>query len=171
MHAALSPAALQKLLIDDLEKARKLEELLTEERLQLEKRDAGALDRLLPDKARLLAALEQSDSVRKALLEQSGFTTDGKGLRECCEYLDRQQSDLGREQQAGTLDELGAQLQQQLQYCHELSEINGSIVHRSRSNTQRLLDILRGKTSADAGTYTSSGFSDRQHDRRNLGNV
>ncbi len=165
----MSPGLIPKLLDTDLENARNLNELLREERSCLETRDVKALDDILARKAALLADMERNDRARREQLEEAGFAANREGLQDYCQQIARQQEALGRED-SNRLSETCEILFQELSICQELTEINGTIVSRSRNNNSRVLDILRGR-SDEADTYSESGDQGGQRDSRPLGSA
>ncbi len=181
MQTNLTPALFHKLLIDDLAHARQLEQLLSQERKCLEQRQLAELENLLPVKARLLADMEKHDISRKTWLDETGFTADRKGLHACCQYLDQQATDQQalaqqadrRQRSTGTpgFAALSDELHEQLDKCRVLIDIIGSIVHRSRSDTRKLLGILRGNTEQDNNTYTQRGDTSQRQNSRQLGSA
>jgi flagellar biosynthesis/type III secretory pathway chaperone len=176
MQTNLTPALVRKLLIDDLAHARQLEQLLSRERKYLEQRQLAELENLLPVKARLLADMEKNDISRKSWLDETGFTADRKGLHACCQYLDQmeleQQVDRSqRSSERPGFATLCEELHEQLDKCRILIDIIGSIVHRSRSDTRKLLGILRGSAEQDNNTYTQRGDTSQRQNSRQLGSA
>lgn len=171
MQTNLTPALIRKLLVDDLAHARQLEQLLTREREYLEQRQLAALENLLPVKAGLLAKMEKNDIARKSWLDESGFSADRKGLHACCEHLDQLAGQSMRIGEKPGFSVLNNELHEQLDKCRVLIDIIGSIVHRSRSDTRKLLGILRGSSGQDNNTYTQRGDTSQRQDSRQLGSA
>jgi len=171
MQTNLTPALIRKLLVADLAHARQLEQLLTREREYLEQRQLAALENLLPVKAGLLAKMEKNDIARKSWLDESGFSADRKGLRACCEHLDQLATQSVRNGEKPGFSVLSNELHEQLDKCRVLIDIIGSIVHRSRSDTRKLLGILRGSPGQDNNTYTQRGDTSQRQDSRQLGSA
>ena len=140
----MSINSMQQLLEKDLINSSKLENLLRCEREQLEQRNIGALSETLIEKAYLLADIEANDHARQKILASFGEATDNGALRDYC-------SENG-------LTTLYKDLLKSIQQCSDLTNINGVIVHRSKLNNRRLLDIMQGKNSQPS-VYTSHGDS------------
>jgi flagellar biosynthesis/type III secretory pathway chaperone len=147
----MSATSMQQLLEKDLLNTHNLENLLRSERVQLEKRDIGALSNTLIEKAQLLANIEANDDARRKLLASLHKSDDNSGLREYCE-------------QEG-LQDLYRDLLNSLRQCSDLTTINGAIVHRSKLSNRHLLDIMQGKTS-QPGVYTAQGDASSTSDSR-----
>jgi len=161
-------STLQKLLERDLENAQQLDKLLTEERGLLERRDVTALDGLLGRKADLLARMEKNDGLRRQYLLEQGFTPDRKGLRACCEQLDTGRSPETTPSRATT--EVCDALFTALARCRETTAVNANIVHRSRNNNNRLLNLIRGG-SARPEVYSPHGAAGSSPENRTLGSA
>jgi len=142
---------MQQLLEKDLINATNLETLLRSERMQLQKRDIGALSNTLIEKAQLLANIEGNDDARRKLLVTFGKSADNGGLLDYC----KQQG----------LEPLYRDLLQSLQQCSDLTNINGAIVHRSKLSNRHMLDIMQGKSSVPS-VYTHNGDASSTSDSR-----
>lgn len=147
----MSEISFQSLLEKDLHNADALAVLLQGEREQLATRDIDALNKILMEKALLLADIERNDDSRRKMLASFGHSADNQALREYCN-------------KAG-FGPLHEQLQSRLKTCAELTDINGAIVHRSRLSNRHVLDIMQGK-SAHASVYTSQGGTNKQTESR-----
>lgn len=176
----MNTTALQHLLEQDLEGARQLNTVLLDERRLLERRDVKALDQLLGRKAELLAQMEKNDRARRQFLQEAGFESDRGGLQACCEYLDtRRQSPGQRSGAAGqtqppasthSLPSLCEALFTALAQCREATAVNANIVHRSRSNNTRLLNLMRGGTTRP-DVYNPRGTAGAKPENRTLGSA
>ncbi len=155
-------SSLRTLLEQDLDNARRLSRLLLDERHLLEQRDVRELDRLLGDKATLLARMEKHDGLRRGQLEQAGYDADRSGLQACCRDLDQQHG--------GALDGLCQTLFTELAHCREATAVNANIVHRSRHNNARLLELIRGGT-GHPDLYGPGGTAGARPENRTLGNA
>lgn len=147
----MSEISIQSLLEKDLHNADALAVLLQGEREQLAIRDIDALNKILMEKAQLLADIERNDDSRRKMLASFGHSADNQALREYCS-------------KAG-FGPLHEELQRKLKTCAELTDINGAIVHRSRLSNRHVLDIMQGK-SAHASVYTSQGGTNKQTESR-----
>lgn len=153
---AMTTDEIPALIESDLANTQALCQLLQEERQQLEARNLEALQHLLLQKTRLLAAIESNGNSCKSLLQQAGFPGTRQGMSEYCRQLD--------------LTVPFTALQDSLRKCKELTLINGAIVHRSKINTMKIIDILRGIPTG-SGLYTHAGESAHATEFRSLGNA
>ncbi len=149
----MSDTSFHSLLQKDLQNADQLAALLKQEREQLVARNIDELNRILMEKAQLLAEIERNDDTRRKMLASFGHSVDNQALRDYC-------------QKAG-FGALHEQLQLKLKACAELTDINGAIVHRSRLSNRHVLDILQGKT-GQTSVYTSHGGTHKQSESRAL---
>lgn len=147
----MSEKAFQSLLEKDLHNAESLVTLLQSERAQLASRDIDALNRILMEKAQLLADIERNDDSRRKMLASFGHSAENQALSDYCNNVG-----FGAMYQA---------LQRSLKTCAELTDINGAIVHRSRLSNRHVLDIMQGK-STHASVYTSQGGTNKQTETR-----
>lgn len=144
----MSGTDLTALLESDHERLQTLIELLQAEKSCLEGRDLEQLAGLLEAKQQLMSAIEQSDHQRRQLLQKAGLAPDQTGfaaLRTILANTEDQQS-----------VDLLTSIENRLQQCRQLNEVNRVIVHRSRLNTQRVLGMLRGNE-PQPGLYDSHG--------------
>ncbi|ALO46663.1 flagella synthesis protein FlgN [Pseudohongiella spirulinae] len=139
-----------------------LSEVLQAERDCLERRDLKNLTRLLQQKQTLLTAIETNDFNRRRLLQQAGAPADRTSLSQLRVLLENSTDT--------ALTTLLENIENKVRHCREMSETNSIIVHRSRLNTQKALDIMRG-TEAVNGLYTSHGSTQAGTVKRDLGNV
>lgn len=153
---------LQQLLEDDRKQLDALSEVLQAERSSLEQRDLEKLTGLLQQKQLLLGNIEGNDYKRRQLLQKAGVPAAQTSLAQLKKLLGQ-----GDDQ---TMVSLLESIEQRLSQCRELSETNSVIVHRSRLNTQRALDILRGPESL-SDLYTSHGSTRSGVTKRDLGNA
>jgi flagellar biosynthesis/type III secretory pathway chaperone len=170
----MNRTALQKLLEQDLGGAQQLNALLLDERRFLERRDVKALDQLLGRKADLLARMEKNDQARRSYLQEAGFEPDRGGLQACCEYLDGQHRSSDQAspdaEQPSAMQSLGEALFVALALCREATAVNANIVHRSRSNNTRLLNLMRGVTTRP-DVYNPRGTAGAKPENRTLGSA
>ena len=170
----MKTTALRTLLEQDLDGARQLNTVLLDERRLLERRDVKALDQLLGRKADLLARMEKNDQARRKHLQEAGFESDRGGLQACCQHLDSQsrspEHSSEGEQHAASLESLSEALFAALAQCREATAVNANIVHRSRSNNTRLLNLMRGG-SERPDVYNPRGTAGSKPENRTLGNA
>lgn len=124
--------------------------LLMAERASLTDRDSVKLHDLLNQKTELLIQLEKNASERTQLLLDAGLKGDDQGMSN---YFDSLPTNA-----ASTLREQWKTLKEGLQSCKTANQINGTILHRSKSQVDTLLNILRGQ-SGDQKIYTDAGKS------------
>lgn len=152
----MTTGALQPLLEQDLDGARQLHALLLDERRLLERRDVKALDELLGRKADLLARMEKNDQARRRFLQEAGYEPDRGGLQACCDHH--------------SLRSLNDDLFAALAQCRDATAVNANILHRSRSNNSRLLNLMRGGDSRP-DTYNPRGTAGARPENRTLGSA
>ena len=143
----------------DLQCTNDLIDLLKQERAALRDRNVVQLTELLTRKTDLLAALEQSSLERSALLTQEGFSLDGEGMRA---FLATRQPELSKR-----LAESWSQLEQQLEQCNALNEINAKIAHRSQLTATHILGILTGG-SQHLELYSARGVPSDSKERQTI---
>jgi len=130
-----------------------LNTLLIAERSALRERDTANIQSTLNQKNDLLKQLELNGTARSQLLASAGLKGDEHGMESYLESLPVTASQL--KQQWLTLKE-------KLQTCKDANQINGTIVHRSKTQVEALLNILRGQSGQqkiynDAGKSSSVG--------------
>lgn len=155
-HAANSPLQtnINQLITLDLQHSTRLEEVLREERLTLQKRDQQRLSDLIEEKERLLSKLDQSAKLRVQWLQQLGLLASA----EAWETLVRQQQD-------PALTERYKALNDSVKNCRELNEVNGRLIGRSQQTLAKLLNIMRG-TQASPQLYGSDGSTQNRSESR-----
>jgi flagellar biosynthesis protein FlgN len=153
---------LHNMLGEDQLRLDELSEVLQAERVCLERRDLQNLTQLLQKKQQLLAEIESNDFNRRKLLQQAGAPVDRTSLSQLRILL--------KDSTDTTLTTLLETIENKVRHCREMSETNSIIVHRSRLNTQKALDIMRG-VDAVSGLYTSHGSTQAGTVKRDLGNV
>lgn len=144
-----TPTALSSSMTHAIELLESLNELLLAERSALKERDTANIQSTLNQKTDLLKQLELNASARSQLLISSGYNGDELGMENYLESLPVTASQL--KQQWLTLKE-------KLQTCKDANQINGTIVHRSKTQVEALLNILRGQ-SGQQKIYNDSGKS------------
>jgi flagella synthesis protein FlgN len=153
---------LQHLLEDDRQQLGHLLEVLQAERKALESRDLDTLSTLLTEKQTLLARIGTNDHDRRQLLRGAGVPPERTSLAQL-KLLLRNSTDPGVTTLLDTIEQL-------VTSCRELTETNGIIVHRSRLNTEKALNILRGNQPVST-LYTSHGNTQGGSIKRDLGNA
>ncbi len=126
-----------------------LNTLLIAERTALKERDTANIQTVLEQKTSLLKQLEENATARSQLLVSNGFDGDETGMNNYLASLPANAASLNQQWQL---------LKDQLQACKEANQINGAIVHRSKSQIETLLNILRGQ-SGQQKIYDDAGKS------------
>jgi flagella synthesis protein FlgN len=143
----------------DLQCTHDLIDLLKQERTALRDRNVDQLTELLSLKTDLLGRLGQSCSQRSALLTQEGFSLDGEGMRA---FFSTRQPELSKR-----LVESWSQLEQELEQCNALNEINAKIAHRSQLTATHILGILTG-SSQHLELYSARGIPSDSKERQTI---
>lgn len=143
----------------DLQYTDDLSDLLQQERTALRDRSVEQLTQLLNQKTDLLTKLEQNSQQRSALLMQESFSVDAEGMRS---FFSACQPELTRRFQ-----EQWSQLENQLQRCNFLNEVNAKIAHRSQLTTNHILGILTD-TSRHLELYSSRGFPSDKKEKQTI---
>jgi len=151
MAAKVNPAQAQELL-SVLEKDRNLSAhlllLLQEERESLELRQFKTYSDILVRKQQALVELESTDSRRRALMVEMGFSADSEGFTSFLKFIPSQWQK--------KLSILWEQLTESLKQCDKLNKINGKILLHSQIAIDRLMGLIKGQPTQQS-TYTRSG--------------
>ena len=142
--------ALSSSMTQAIELLESLSTLLMAERTALKERDTINIQSLLEQKTSILAELQNNAAARSQLLADSGFDGDETGMSS---YLDSLPMNA-----ATQLKQQWNTLKQRLESCKSANQVNGTIVHRSKTQLDSLLSILRGQ-SGEQKLYTGSGKS------------
>ena len=126
-----------------------LNTLLMVERTALKDRDTANIKSVLEKKTSLLEDLESNATTRSQILTQAGFDGNEQGMTAYLETLPMSASALSAQWQT---------LKENLHRCKETNEINGTIVSRSKTQVESLLNIMRGQ-SGQQKIYTDAGKS------------
>ncbi|MGI9284714.1 MAG: flagella synthesis protein FlgN [Pseudomonadales bacterium] len=129
----------QQLLKDEIKEVSELHDLLKAETLALQNPDPAALAEVIKQKALPLAALEQSQRARYALLNELQHPANEDSWRDLLAQLDANTQ--GATQ---LLTPLLDSLLQTLSLCRTTNRVNEKVVSRSQYSVQHLLDIMRG---------------------------
>lgn len=142
--------ALSSSMSQAIELLESLSTLLIAERTALKERDTLNIQSLLDQKTGVLTELQSNAASRSQLLVDSGFEGDEAGMNAWLDSLP-----------ANAASELKHQwqiLKEKLEHCKSANHVNGTVVHRSKSQLDSLLNILRGQ-SGDQKLYTGTGKS------------
>ena len=144
--APLQP--LRDVLEELLECSARLKTTLLAEREALTQHNLNTLNTHTEVKKDLLVRLEALEVRRRAQMNQLGF-------------------DPGQEAIVPELESLWQQVLSALRDCQEANEVNGAIVRTHQTQTQRALDLLAGRDSAQT-LYEANGY---QAGRLNSGEI
>jgi len=145
-----TPTALSSSMAQAIELLESLTTLLMAERSALKDRETLNIQSLLAQKTELLKQLEQNASSRTQLLVDSGVEGNDKGMMS---YLDSLPINA-----ATTLRHQWQTLKDSLHNCQSANQVNGTILHRSKTQVETLLNIFRGQ-SGNQKLYTGAGKS------------
>ena len=138
-------AALSALITAELNMAKGMLELLTNEHALLTKGDPDAIKSISKQKLEHMQLMEQNISGRNQFLRSLGLTSDEQGLEKAVATMeDRTLS--------ATWDELKSTAKQ----LKKQNEINGGIITLGQRRVKQALDILSGKENL-TGTYSQQG--------------
>jgi flagellar biosynthesis/type III secretory pathway chaperone len=137
--------AITHLISKDVAEYQELTQILGEERQLLIGREFDAFTELLGRKHVLLQTLEQNNQVRVKLLLDNELPVDKSGLLKLFEALPSAEAD--------SIQRAWALLNDLIDRCKHLNEINARIAHRAQATTHHVLNILKG----EAGGFTLYG--------------
>ena len=143
-----TPTALSSSMAQAIELLESLTTLLMAERTALKDRDTLNIQSLLNKKTELLKQLEHNASTRTQLLIDSGVEGNDQGMMS---YLDSLSTNAASE-----LRHQWQTLKQQLHNCQTANQVNGTILHRSKTQVETLLNIFRGQSGSQK-IYTGTG--------------
>ena len=146
-----------ELLLNDINTAQQLVDLLEQEFVALGERDLNQLQALLAQKQPALHMLEQNRSERSKLLLSGNLSTDLAGLQTLAST-----SALGEKILASS-----SQLNELLEQCQAANLRNGRLIRSNQTSVNSMLNIIRGsntpslydKTGSAAGASTQRPFS------------
>lgn len=160
MPEAQNHTELHALIDQGVELLLALEQLLTDERRALERRELDAIVQCTERKGDLLAQVDANFQARHQWLTAQGVDPSAEGWQS---FL-RQQPAPSAEQ----LESRWQTLADTLQRVQKSSLINQQLVRRCQENTSRLLSILQGKNQRSQ-LYSSSGQSDSFSTQSHIG--
>ena len=146
MASAEELQTLDKLLTNDVKATQSLLALLEEEQEALKSRNVESLEKIVEDKAPLLAQLEES-AVQRTLWVQRITNEDNAEDA----WKDILESDI-----PPALKTNWESLKQLLESCKLKNEVNGKMLARNQQVFSRLLDIMRGQQ-VSKNLYNASG--------------
>lgn len=142
---SITPKAIQGQIATDIQACEALLSLFESEREALKQRDSETLDQIIQNKNTYLQTLENSAKLRMAWAQQMAQNNPEVSWESLIESLSETQV----KEQWQTLKKL-------FKRCKEENEINGRLVARNQQVFGRLIEILRGQTSAP-NLYNAKG--------------
>lgn len=156
----ISPAHMSKLLEQQLDDCKQLEQLLAAEQQAITDRDIPAFEKILEDKRVVLEHFVRHEKERVNLLESSGMAQGPEGmdayLKECHD--------------GDTLAELWKRLLSTAAGCRDHNRQNHQLVELCSEHTRKALCVLRGE-SMEKNVYGPDGDTNNPHENRSLGIV
>lgn len=151
--------SLATLLDRDAKELEILEQSLVDERRALETRDHQGLQDSLTVKTRALAQLQGNSKAKTQLFAQHGLKASPTHIKAAL-------------QKVGRLDLLARwnQVNDQLDRCKALNEINGRILYRSQQSLGKILSILRGQSNQQQ-IYGENGRANSLGSRQLIANA
>lgn len=151
---SINPNLIQKMLEADQQSTQALQMLLIQERDLLTQREQEALPALIETKNQHLDNLNTHAKERSAILTSLGFSPDANGWHKL----------LVSDTKLAVLEPSWQKLQDSIQECKRLNEINGKLMGRSQQTIKHLLSLIRGQTTAPelynaSGSTSSAAFS------------
>jgi flagellar biosynthesis/type III secretory pathway chaperone len=137
--------AITQLIGKDVAGYQELAEILGEERQLLIGREFDAFTRLLGRKHELLQSLEQNNQIRVKLLRDKELPVNKTGLLELFDGLPTAEAD--------SIHRAWTLLNDLIDRCKQLNDINARIAHRAQTTTHHVLNILKG----ESGGFTLYG--------------
>ncbi len=148
---------IRRLLSEQLEGTRRLNDLLEEEHAALARLESATVEKLAAEKQHELEALEIRERERLRLLAAAGYAPDQAGMTAFLHGHDPH-GELTRQWEA---------LLEEVRRCRQANRRNGGILELSRVRIQQALEILRGQLPA-AGGYGPKGKSIGYPSRRTI---
>ncbi len=156
---AVSAAALEQLLLSELECAKQLLSLVEREHELLSDGDIDNLQPVVEQKNRQIASLQATSRQREQLQAQSGYDASLAGLELCIASLET----------PGKANNLLNQLIETAQSCQATNSINGRLVQQRHQFSRNALHILQSQNELPTDTYTQQGTPYTEHGTRTLG--
>jgi len=151
---------LQRHIENDVVLCTKLLDLLTQEQEALKNRDIDRVESILEEKVPMLDALDQSAKARQQWIASVTASASEGNEGNLNTFFDKS-ADSGLRQRWEQLKSLYSDIRNQ-------NEVNGKLLSRHQGTLNRLLDIMRGKTSAPS-LYNASGYSSASAQSNNFG--
>jgi len=125
---------LDALLTEAVREACLLESALEREITALSGRDLDALSEAVARKHQVAQTLEGLTQAQTALLRAGGFAADGSGMDACLRDWDHE----------GVTRPRWNRLQEVMERCRHLNQVNGGVVQIQQQQVQQAIQILRG---------------------------
>ena len=145
-----------QLLLNDINNAQQLQDLLATEFDALGERLFADLERILSDKLPLLALLEQHAKQRNQILANASLSPNKTGYEAFAAQVQNGQKILAAVAQLDTL----------LDSCQQANLRNGRLIRANQNSNSSMLNILRGTESANI--YDNRGSATKIQQRRPL---
>lgn len=145
-----------QLLLNDINNAQQLQDLLATEFDALGERLFADLERILSDKLPLLALLEQHAKQRNEILASASLSANKTGYEAFAAQAHNGQEILAAVAQLNTL----------LDGCQQANLRNGRLIRANQNSNSSMLNILRGTESANI--YDNRGSATKIQQRRPL---
>ena len=145
-----------QLLLDDIQNAEQLQNLLATEFDALSERLFADLEQILSDKLPLLALLEQHAKQRNQILANASLSPNKTGYEAFAAQVQNGQKILAAVAQLDTL----------LDSCQQANLRNGRLIRANQNSNSSMLNILRGTESANI--YDNRGSATKIQQRRPL---
>lgn len=145
-----------QLLLDDIQNAEQLQNLLAAEFDALSERLFADLEQILSDKLPLLALLEQHAKQRNQILANASLSPNKTGYEAFAAQVQNGQKILAAVAQLDTL----------LDSCQQANLRNGRLIRANQNSNSSMLNILRGTESANI--YDNRGSATKIQQRRPL---
>ena len=146
---------LERILLAEERQAGDLAVLLEREQDSLAHREVDNLMRVVAEKEKRLAELDELAVERSSLLQQAGYSPDRDGFRA---LLDSDNS--------GRLRELWCAVETLLKRCRYQNQVNGKMLEIGRSQARQLLALLLGRDNdADSELYDQNGITSTSYEQ------
>ncbi len=144
----IDPAMIKSLIDSDIYNAQQLEQLLTQEKNALAKRDSKTIKQVVEAKKPLLQSLEKNALSRNQILRAMSLTESPDDWRKLVATM--------------KLEKSWTQLENQLKRCQQLNAVNELVISRSKQSVGHVLNILRGNL-GKPNLYNQTGNTNNQN--------
>lgn len=134
------------LIHEKLQLTQRLQEILDEERVALERQDTAAIDSAAATKSQVIDQLQAKDNARTRLCEAHGFKPGVEQMQRLMESCDND----------GLMQSVWQQLMALAAECRSMNMTNGAIIRLRQQHFASSLAVLSG-TELNLDTYGSHG--------------